>query len=229
MAKIFGGSKQKSQSTSKSENLAYSGLSQTFSPLTQYATEGASALSRLLGGDRTGFDKYMDTTGFNFERDQGESALGRMFGSKGLRNSGSALKSLVGYNNDLRNKYANDYISKLLGLSNVGTQSGSLLASAGGVSNSQSTSTSKSYNGIADSLGKAASLVAASDRRLKTNIEKVGELANGLGVYVYNYLAGAVRYVGVMADEVKLIQPEALGPEVAGYMTVDYRKVEGWN
>ena len=34
---------------------------------------------------------------------------------------------------------------------------------------------------------------------------------------------------GVLADEVAEIQPEAMGPRVNGYMTVDYSKLEGWN
>ena len=232
MSKIFGGSKSKQQSTqsSTSSNRGFEQISQAFSPLMPYAQEGASALSRLLGGDRSGFDTFMDTTGFDVERDQGESAIGRMFGSKGLRNSGAALKGLSQYNSDLKNKYSNDYISKLLGLAGLGTQAGGLIAGAGGVSSSRGQSTGSSWSGpgIMDSLGKIASAAAASDRRLKENIKKVGELANGLGVYTYTYLASSVQRLGVMADEVARIQPDALGPTVSGYATVDYGKVEGW-
>lgn len=232
MSKIFGGSKSKQQSTqsSSSSNRAYEPIQQAFSPLLPYAQQGASSLAALLGGDRSGFERYMDTTGFDVERDQGESAIGRMFGSKGLRNSGSALKGLTKFNSDLKNKYSNDYISKLLGLSQLGSNAGSALISAGGVSSSQgqSTGSSSSNNGFGDFLGKVIGAAAASDRRLKENIEKVGELANGLGVYTYNYLSQSAKRLGVMADEVAKIQPDALGPTVSGYMTVDYGKVEGW-
>jgi hypothetical protein len=74
--------------------------------------------------------------------------------------------------------------------------------------------------GIA-SLGSAA-ISHWSDRRLKTKIKRIGRLASGLGVYVYNYIWGGPRQVGVMADEVLKIKPEALGPTINGFHTVNY-------
>lgn len=71
------------------------------------------------------------------------------------------------------------------------------------------------------SLGGAA-ITKFSDRRLKTHIRKIGELASGLGVYAYNYLWSKAPEVGVMADEVAKVKPAALGPIVLGYQTVNY-------
>lgn len=65
----------------------------------------------------------------------------------------------------------------------------------------------------------------ASDRRLKMDIEKVGEEADGLGRYRYRYVtddANAPLREGVMADEVAKLRPWALGPERNGFATVDY-------
>ena len=70
-------------------------------------------------------------------------------------------------------------------------------------------------------IGSAA--LQASDRRLKSNIEKIGELEDGLGVYDYDIFGKRQR--GVMADEVEKLRPWALGPEVMGYRTVDYAKL----
>lgn len=72
--------------------------------------------------------------------------------------------------------------------------------------------------------GSAASAAAASDRRVKENIERVGELPDGLGVYRWNYVwdGPETRHEGVMADEVAALRPWALGPEIAGYATVVY-------
>ena len=62
-----------------------------------------------------------------------------------------------------------------------------------------------------------------SDRRLKANIEKIGELDDGLGVYEFDYVWGGRRQRGVMADEVATLRPWALGPKTPeGYATVDY-------
>ncbi len=75
------------------------------------------------------------------------------------------------------------------------------------------------FSGLA-SLGSAG--ILASDRRLKTGIERIGQLASGLGVYVYEYVWGGGPKVGVMADEVARIKPEALGPTIFGFQTVNY-------
>lgn len=77
-----------------------------------------------------------------------------------------------------------------------------------------------SITGGLASLGGAA--IMASDRRLKTGIEKLGEFADGLGVYSYRYIWGKVKQIGVMADEVRKLRPWALGPELNGYATVNY-------
>lgn len=74
--------------------------------------------------------------------------------------------------------------------------------------------------GIA-SLGGSA-ITKFSDRRLKQGIRQIGVLANGLKAYAYSYIWGGSEQVGVLADEVAKIKPEALGPMVLGYQTVNY-------
>lgn len=78
--------------------------------------------------------------------------------------------------------------------------------------------------GMAEGAGKAVGAAAmASDPRLKTAIEKIGEFADGLGIYHWNYIWGGPRHEGVMADEVAKLRPWALGPKIAGeYLTVNY-------
>ena len=60
-----------------------------------------------------------------------------------------------------------------------------------------------------------------SDRRLKTNIKRVGTANNGLGIYSYQYVWGSPVQLGFMADEVEQIAPHAVG-EVGGFKTVNY-------
>ena len=71
-----------------------------------------------------------------------------------------------------------------------------------------------------------AGLKYFSDRRLKKNIVKVGELPNGIGVYDYEFIWGGGRVRGVMADEVEKVMPEAVG-ERLGFKTVNYAMVLG--
>lgn len=94
------------------------------------------------------------------------------------------------------------------------------------------TTTAKKSGGLLGSALAAAQIAASfapSDRRLKRSIERIGELANGLGLYLWRYVwdgPDAPVREGVMADEVARLAPWALGPKVAGYATVDYSKLD---
>ena len=63
-----------------------------------------------------------------------------------------------------------------------------------------------------------------SDRRLKHNIVKIGTRPDGLGVYEFEYIWGGGRQIGLMAQEVQGVYPDAVG-EAGGYLTVNYSKV----
>ena len=63
-------------------------------------------------------------------------------------------------------------------------------------------------------------LSSYSDRRLKTNIVKIGQYLNGLNKYSWTYLWGE-NSTGAMADEVEKLIPEAIGMRL-GYKTVNY-------
>lgn len=77
----------------------------------------------------------------------------------------------------------------------------------------------------AASIGSAA--IMASDPRLKKNVKKVGQRPDGLGVYEYRYKQTLPKgkQIGVMADEVEALRPDALGPMVNGFRTVDYGRL----
>lgn len=64
-----------------------------------------------------------------------------------------------------------------------------------------------------------------SDRRLKTNIEKLGEAKDGLGIYSWNWKAdpNGEKVRGVIADEVEKLRPWAFVPNFVGeYAGVNY-------
>jgi len=63
-----------------------------------------------------------------------------------------------------------------------------------------------------------------SDQRLKRNVVRLGTRSDGLGVYGFEYIWGGGRQIGLMAQEVAILYPEAVG-ESGGFMTVDYGKV----
>jgi hypothetical protein len=73
--------------------------------------------------------------------------------------------------------------------------------------------------GAGAQLGGAA--ILACDERLKENIEWIGKTEGGVPLYRFDYIGGARGVVGPMAQEVAILQPDALGPEIDGYMTVN--------
>jgi len=78
--------------------------------------------------------------------------------------------------------------------------------------------------GLFSALGTAAMLAPKfSDRRLKSNIVQVGTHPLGIGIYEYDIFGK--RELGVMADEVAKVMPEAIVPHESGYMMVNYGKL----
>lgn len=57
-----------------------------------------------------------------------------------------------------------------------------------------------------------------SDRDLKRDIRKIGEIADGVGLYMFKYIWDARDRIGVMADEI----PEEFVTEKSGFKAVDY-------
>ena len=64
-----------------------------------------------------------------------------------------------------------------------------------------------------------------SDIRLKHDITLLGRLDNGLGFYSFAYNGEEKRYVGVMAQEVLMVKPEAVVRGRDGYLRVLYHKL----
>jgi hypothetical protein len=64
-----------------------------------------------------------------------------------------------------------------------------------------------------------------SDIRLKHDIALLGHLDNGLGFYRFSYNGSDKAYVGVMAQEVQQVMPEAAARGRDGYLRVYYDKL----
>jgi hypothetical protein len=64
-----------------------------------------------------------------------------------------------------------------------------------------------------------------SDIRLKHDIVLLGRLDDGLGYYRFVYDGGHTTYVGVMAQEVLTVAPEAVTRGADGYMRVSYDRL----
>jgi hypothetical protein len=92
------------------------------------------------------------------------------------------------------------------------------------IANAQASNSSKNgLLGAAGQLGGAA-ITKYSDERLKEDIEPVGELPTGEGVYTYSYKADPEhrRETGVLAQEVEKSQPDLVQKDARGYRKVNY-------
>lgn len=77
--------------------------------------------------------------------------------------------------------------------------------------------------GAAGDAGGFAALL--SDRRLKTDIKRVGQTDDGLPIYTYRYKSGGPFHMGVMAQEVAAIVPHAVADMGGGVLGVHYGRL----
>lgn len=68
----------------------------------------------------------------------------------------------------------------------------------------------------------AAMMMMGSDRRLKEEIRRVGQLPSGIPLYTFRYKGEPQYHLGVMADEVLPVIPEAVAKRPDGYYAVNY-------
>lgn len=84
---------------------------------------------------------------------------------------------------------------------------------------------SSSSSAVCDQAGEffnGAVCVVPSDARLKTDVILLARLDNGIGLYRFRYLSSDIVHVGVMAQEVAAIVPDAVMLASDGYHRVDY-------
>jgi hypothetical protein len=74
--------------------------------------------------------------------------------------------------------------------------------------------------GLAGSLGSMG--IYKSDRRLKRDIVRIGQLDNGLPVYSFRYRDGDDFHIGLMSDDVRETRPGAVHVMPSGFDAVDY-------
>lgn len=102
---------------------------------------------------------------------------------------------------------------------------GSILDSQTGLSTSAMGANSSTTGAGIGAVAGIAAAAMMSDRRLKRNIVRVGTRSDGLGVYAFDYVWGGGTVIGVMADEVREVYPDAVIDLPIGYAAVDYARI----
>jgi hypothetical protein len=143
-----------------------------------------------------------------------------------------------------RNQPINE-ITALLGGSQLGNVAASSAAApaatqvagtdyAGLVENNYNQQVAQSNAALGGLFGLAGSAVSGathfipgfntSDERLKTDIKTVGTLDNGLPVKQFRFKAGGPPQIGLIAQDVQKVKPEAVKPMPSGWLGVDYAR-----
>ncbi len=211
----------------KAENRAFGQISSTYGPQMQQGVGATNFLSGLLGvpggnaeGAQAGFKSYLGNAGFsNALREMQRGVTGNQ-AAAGMLNSGSTQRRLLQEGSKINQGYYDNYMQHLSGLSKLGLEGGNLVTQAGQTKTGGSPSTASNIGSAIKTGLSIASMF--SDRRLKTDVVKVAELPDGLGVYDYRYEGYPALVRGVMADEVAALRPWALGTPFMGYSTVNY-------
>lgn len=106
---------------------------------------------------------------------------------------------------------------------------GSLVQGVGANAGGTSTQTSPGPSALSQIAGIGLTALGLfSDERVKEDIERVGMTDDGLPVYTFRYRGDPRTHMGLMAQDVEEVKPEAVG-SFGGIKTVDYdRATEGF-
>jgi hypothetical protein len=179
-------------------------------------TTGTATGSGTAADQQGAYDNFLNNSGFNWIMDNAMQGVTNSAAGKYLLRSGSTAKALQDRAANISKTYFQDYLDRLAQQSQLGLGAGSLISGAGQYS--KGTGGTQGSQGL---LGSALQILPSlfSDPRLKTDIKPVGKVT----VYDWRYKwddPGTKRR-GFMADEVEKVHPEAMGPKVAGYRTID--------
>lgn len=202
---------------------------------TQMAPYGAGQEGQLMG------DFNLDWEGQQLQRQAlASQAAAQLFGQGGQAFQGAGQmaqgipQNIATYAGALQQLGMNAYAPQMWAAGQYGNMFGAGTGAQQGAYQNQlkqhevnQSASNSMWGGIgqmAGQLGSAA--IAASDRRLKKNITKVGDDPRGWGIYEFEYDDPDLAYLGVcrgyMADEVEPVRPDAVLTDVAGYKAINY-------
>lgn len=200
--------------------------------------------------DSFSLDQFTESPSYQYNLGESEKALERALASKGKFSSMNpeASKALMSNasnlaSNEYQNAYSNyntdqtNIYNRLAGLMGYGQSAATssnalgsdyaddastLYQNIGNLNTAQNEAESAWGRNMWSDIGSVG-LAMFSDSRLKENIKKVGE-KNGFNLYEFNYIWSPKKWVGVIAQEVQKLRPDAV-EKVGNYLAVYYDKL----
>ncbi len=195
---------------------------ETSTPGIQALDEFMRSKSDILEGARRGDLSLSEQLGLAREgsnQDRANQTLAKILGTTNRSDISQGNQLAQGFGGAVSQFAANrtlGFQANLATAQNRASTMGALFGAAG------------QFAGVAGGIGLSSFLnrpSTASDRRIKKDINKVGVLSNGINVYTFKYIWDNRYHVGVMAQEVLKILPEAV-TSLRGLLLVDYSKLE---
>lgn len=163
-------------------------ISADVQPYINTGTQANKAYASLLGLDPTGdpaayqgaFKKYLDSTGYQFQYQQGINAIDASAGARGALDSGQTVKAAIDYGQNQGRTYFDHYLSFLSGGAGQGLTAINALS---GASQAATSAQVNSNTSTADTVGNAALAKAGSINALLGQV--VGAVGYGAGSSSY--------------------------------------------
>lgn len=150
-------------------------------------------------------------------------ALGGVLGQI-MGNDQAALGAQDRIQNQQQNELDSEYQNRLLGQNADFDALSNYLSVISGIAGlgGQGSGTQQQNPGLGGIISGGLGLAALfSDRRLKESVKRIGHTDDGVPIYTYRYKGGDQVHMGVMAQELAQVKPEAV-TEMHGHLAVDY-------
>lgn len=224
--------------TTERQNLLAPLMSLTSSGQASAAGQAAAAGNLAAGGSQA-----IQNAGAGASAAYG--GYGSMAGNIAAQQGAGSSAAYGNYGNSMSNAYAGSNATRQ---SAYGANTANQMNAITGAANARAAGQIGSANAFSNAISQGVGLYGmnqqnallqqyinkmpvGSDAAIKENIRQVGVLDNGLGVYEYEYKPaykdtwGHGRHVGVMAQEVEQIIPEAVSIHSDGYKMVNYSMI----
>jgi hypothetical protein len=182
---------------------------------------GGSVAAKIISGQLAKNDAGMRYQDYNNWQNRQSQAAGMAPGLSAAQDGN--LSSLLALSDRAANLSTDNATKRAIATGGLLGQYTNSNGTATEHSKSKEESTPSAMNQIGKGLQIATLLL--SDARLKENIRHVGSTNEGLPIYLYNYKGANQMHMGVMAQEVAQMQPNALGPIIQGFGSVNYAEV----
>lgn len=230
----------------------FDAMRELLKPYTEAGLPALEAQQAFLGlqgpeAERAAIERIRGGETFQALASQGEEALLQRASATGGLRGGNIQGALAQFRPQLLSSLIEQQYGRLGGLTTMGQRSAAgvgaagmetginvanLLAQQGAARAGGELGEAKAYGqlfnlpaqflGMQMGAGKTGNLF--SDIRLKKNIKKISTRPDGLNIYEFDYIWGGDRQIGLMAQEVQGVYPDAVS-ESGGYLMVNYSKV----